>query len=123
MLCHRPLRRRHQFLPRCPRSRSRAESAKQRVRLVGRRARRMKPAVLPPANLVFLIDVSGSMEMPNKLPLVKHSPALLVNQLRAQDRVAIVVYAGNAGLVLPSTGGDNKGAILSAIDGLEAGGS
>jgi len=98
-------------------------NAKNRLLLVGLQARRMKTADLPPANLVFLIDVSGSMEMPNKLPLVKQSLALLVNQLRAQDRVAIVVYAGNAGLVLPSTGGDNKGAILSAIDGLEAGGS
>jgi len=98
-------------------------NAKDRLLLVGLQARRIKTADLPPANLVFLIDVSGSMEMPNKLPLVKQSLGLLVNQLRAQDRVAIVVYAGNAGLVLPSTPGDRKGAILSAIEGLEAGGS
>jgi Ca-activated chloride channel family protein len=98
-------------------------NAKDRLLLVGLQARRMKTADLPPTNLVFLIDVSGSMEMPNKLPLVKDSLGLLVNQLRAQDRVAIVVYAGNAGLVLPSTSGGNKGAILSAINGLEAGGS
>src|SRR5437764_2445225 len=98
-------------------------NAKNRLLLVGLQARRMKTADLPPTNLVFLIDVSGSMEMPNKLPLVKQSLGLLVNQLREQDRVAIVVYAGNAGLVLPSTSGGNKGAILSAIDGLEAGGS
>jgi Ca-activated chloride channel homolog len=98
-------------------------NAKNRLLLVGLQARRMKTADLPPSNLVFLIDVSGSMEMPNKLPLVKQSLELLVNQLRAQDRVAIVVYAGNAGLVLPSTPGSDKGAILSAIQGLEAGGS
>jgi Ca-activated chloride channel homolog len=98
-------------------------NAKNRLLLVGLQARRMKTADLPPTNLVFLIDVSGSMEMPNKLPLVKQSLGLLVNQLRAQDRVAIVVYAGNAGLVLPSTSGGNKGAVLAAIDGLEAGGS
>jgi Ca-activated chloride channel homolog len=98
-------------------------NAKDRLLLVGLQARRMKTADLPPSNLVFLIDVSGSMEMPNKLPLVKDSLGLLVNQLRAKDRVAIVVYAGNAGLVLPSTPGSNKGAILSAIQGLEAGGS
>jgi Ca-activated chloride channel family protein len=98
-------------------------NAKNRLLLVGLQARRMKTADLPPTNLVFLIDVSGSMEMPNKLPLVKQSLELLVNQLRAQDRVAIVVYAGNAGLVLPSTPGSDKGAILAAIQGLEAGGS
>jgi Ca-activated chloride channel homolog len=94
-----------------------------RMLLVGLQGRRMKTADLPPNNLVFLIDVSGSMMEPNKLPLVKQGLELLVNQLRPQDRVAIVVYAGNAGLVLPSTAGSNKGAILSAIQELEAGGS
>ncbi len=94
-----------------------------RLLLVGLQGRRMKTADLPANNLVFLIDVSGSMFEPNKLPLVKQGLELLVNQLRPQDRVAIVVYAGNAGLVLPSTPGSNKGAILSAIQGLEAGGS
>jgi Ca-activated chloride channel family protein len=94
-----------------------------RMLLVGLQGRRMKTADLPPNNLVFLIDVSGSMFEPNKLPLVKQGLELLVNQLRPQDRVAIVVYAGNAGLVLPSTPGSNKGAILSAIQELEAGGS
>jgi Ca-activated chloride channel family protein len=98
-------------------------NAKNRLLLIGLQARRMKTADLPPSNLVFLIDVSGSMMMANKLPLVKQSLSLLVNQLRPQDRVAIVVYAGNAGLVLPSTPGSEKGAILSAIEGLEAGGS
>lgn len=78
---------------------------------------------LPAANMVFLIDVSGSMEEPNKLPLVKSSLKLLVDQLRNDDKVAIVVYAGNAGLVLPSTSGGNKTAIKEAIDNLQAGGS
>ncbi|MEA2238686.1 MAG: Ca-activated chloride channel [Thermoanaerobaculia bacterium] len=94
-----------------------------RMLLVGLQGRRMKTADLPPNNLVFLIDVSGSMMEPNKLPLVQQGLELLVNQLRPQDRVAIVVYAGNAGLVLPSTPGSDKGTILSAIQGLEAGGS
>lgn len=94
-----------------------------RILLVGLQGRRMKTADLPANNLVFLIDVSGSMMEPTKLPLVKQGLELLVNQLRPQDRVAIVVYAGNAGLVLPSTPGSNKGAILSAIQALEAGGS
>ncbi len=94
-----------------------------RMLLVGLQGRRMKTADLPPNNLVFLIDVSGSMFEPNKLPLVKQGLELLVNQLRPQDRVAIVVYAGNAGLVLPSTPGSDKGTILSAIQALEAGGT
>jgi len=72
---------------------------------------------------VFLLDVSGSMMPPNKLPLVKSAMRLLVNQLRAKDRVAMVVYAGSAGLVLPSTPGDQKDKILDAIERLEAGGS
>ncbi|MCC6242232.1 MAG: VWA domain-containing protein, partial [Gemmatimonadaceae bacterium] len=86
-------------------------------------ARRIDIGKLPPSNLVFLIDVSGSMNSPDKLPLVKESLRLLVEQLREQDRVAIVVYAGAAGLVLPSTSGDEKSRIMEAIDRLEAGGS
>ena len=86
-------------------------------------ARRMSAAKMPPSNLVFLIDVSGSMGEPNKLPLVQQSLRLLVNELRAVDRVAMVVYAGQAGLVLPSTSGDKKEVILDAIDRLSAGGS
>jgi len=78
---------------------------------------------IPPANLVFLIDTSGSMDEPNKLPLLKQSFTLLVPHLRAQDRVAIVVYAGSAGLVLPSTPGDHHAEILAALDQLQAGGS
>ena len=78
---------------------------------------------LPPSNLVFLLDVSGSMTPDNKLPLLKKAFALLVDQLREQDRVAIVVYAGAAGLVLPSTPGSEKEEILAALEKLDAGGS
>lgn len=78
---------------------------------------------LPPSNLVFLIDVSGSMNYPNKLPLLKSALHLLVNQLREEDRVAIVVYAGAAGVVLPSTPGSEKEKIMQALDQLQAGGS
>jgi Ca-activated chloride channel family protein len=78
---------------------------------------------LPASNMVFLVDVSGSMEELNKLPLVQASMNLLVDQLRENDRVAIVVYAGNAGLVLPSTVGSNKMRIRQAINELKAGGS
>jgi Ca-activated chloride channel family protein len=77
----------------------------------------------PFSNLVFLIDVSGSMSDANKLPLVKRTLQLLVSQLREQDRVAIVVYAGAAGCVLPSTSGANKDTILSSINELQSGGS
>ncbi len=77
----------------------------------------------PICNLVFLVDVSGSMQQPNKLPLVKHSLSRLVEELGENDRIAIVVYAGASGLVLPSTSCLNKAEILSAIDNLQAGGS
>ena len=87
------------------------------------RAREVDMRRAPPANLVFLVDVSGSMQGPGRLPLVKQSLALLVNELREEDRVAIVVYAGAAGLALPSTPGSDKQRILAALDGLEAGGS
>ena len=86
-------------------------------------ARRIETSKLPPSNLVFLIDVSGSMMTPDKLPLVKASLRLLVEQLRPRDRVALVVYAGAAGVVLPSTDGNDKSRIMEAIDRLEAGGS
>jgi Ca-activated chloride channel family protein len=87
------------------------------------RARDVDMRHAPPSNLVFLIDVSGSMYGPGRLPLVKQALGLLVNELREEDRVAITVYAGNAGLVLPSTSGADKQKILAALDGLEAGGS
>ncbi len=75
-----------------------------------------------PANLVFLLDVSGSMNEPNKLPLVKESMRLLLGRLRPDDRVAIVTYAGESGLALPSTPVANRNVILDAIDGLNASG-
>lgn len=78
---------------------------------------------LPASNIVFLLDVSGSMSDGNKLPLLKKSLKLLVNELRAEDRVSIVVYAGAAGEVLPSTSGDKKREILQALENLQAGGS
>lgn len=90
---------------------------------IGLKAKDVEKSKLPPSNLVFLIDVSGSMFEPNKLPLVKASLKMLVDQLREKDHVAIVVYAGNAGLVLPSTAGSDKQKIKEAIDQLEAGGS
>ncbi len=90
---------------------------------IGLQAKRIATRDLPPSNLVFLIDVSGSMQTEDKLPLVKQAFRALVQELRAQDRVAIVVYAGAAGLVLPPTSGSDKSTILAAIDRLEAGGS
>jgi Ca-activated chloride channel family protein len=77
----------------------------------------------PPANLVFLIDVSGSMQSPDKLPLLKNAFRLLTDQLTARDRVSIVVYAGSSGVVLEPTPGDQKYKIREALDRLEAGGS
>jgi len=90
---------------------------------IGLQARKIPANELPPGNLVFLIDCSGSMQSPNKLPLLKRAFRLLVNQLREEDHVAIVVYAGSSGLVLKSTPGDKKETILQAIDRLHAGGS
>ncbi|MYA34383.1 MAG: VWA domain-containing protein, partial [Gemmatimonadales bacterium] len=81
---------------------------------IGLRAPSVDTEDLPPSNLVFLMDVSGSMSSPDKLPLLKKAFALLTEQLRPQDRVAIVVYAGAAGLVLPPTPGDRRARILSA---------
>lgn len=90
---------------------------------IGLHARAVETAHLPPSNLVFLLDVSGSMASPNKLPLLKKAFALLVEQLRPSDRVAIAVYAGAAGLALPSTPGNKRGEILAALEDLRAGGS
>jgi Ca-activated chloride channel family protein len=94
-----------------------------RLALVGLQARRIDASRIPPRNLVFLLDVSGSMFAPNKLPLVKASLAMLAPNLTDKDRVAIVVYAGNTGLVLPSTSGGDTPTILEALQRLEAGGS
>jgi Ca-activated chloride channel family protein len=77
----------------------------------------------PAANLVFLIDVSGSMEDPDKLPLLKSGMRMLASQLKAEDKVSIVVYAGAAGVVLEPTAGSERGKIQAALDQLQAGGS
>lgn len=90
---------------------------------IGLQGRKIPVENLPPSNLVFLIDVSGSMDQVNKLPLLKTSFKMLVEQLRPQDHVAIVVYAGAAGLVLEPTSGDDKKKIIAALDHLQAGGS
>ena len=90
---------------------------------IGLQGKKIPTENLPPSNLVFLIDVSGSMDQPNKLPLLKSSFKMLVNELRQQDHVAIVVYAGAAGLVLEPTSGSEKKKIMEALDNLEAGGS
>lgn len=94
-----------------------------RLAHIGLQGKQIPSEHLPPSNFVFLVDVSGSMDSPDKLPMVKASLKMLTEQLRETDRVAIVVYAGNAGLVLPSTSGANKKTINQAIDQLEAGGS
>jgi Ca-activated chloride channel family protein len=98
-------------------------NANNRLLRIGIQGRNLDAWKMAPNNLVFLIDVSGSMEPPQRLPLLKSAFRLLAEQLRPEDSVAIVVYAGAAGLVLPPTSGDDKGAILDAIDNLEAGGS
>lgn len=90
---------------------------------VGLQGKQLDSRTLKPSNLVFLIDVSGSMGAPDKLPLLRKAFKMLVNNLGEQDRVAIVVYAGSAGLVLPSTSGTNKQKIMEALDRLNAGGS
>jgi Ca-activated chloride channel family protein len=90
---------------------------------IGIRGYDIHRATRPRANLVFLIDTSGSMQEPNKLPLVKQSLAMLVNQLGPNDRVAIVTYAGSAGTALEPTPASQKQKILSVIDQLGAGGS
>lgn len=94
-----------------------------RLARIGLKGREFADDERPASNLVFLIDVSGSMDAPNKLPLVQAGLKMLVENLSPRDRVAIVVYAGHSGLVLPSTSGNYAGIILSAIDHLRAGGS
>jgi Ca-activated chloride channel family protein len=94
-----------------------------RLARIAVKAREIPAASAPPANLVFLVDVSGSMAQPAKLPLVRDSLKLLVAQLRPEDHVAMVVYAGASGLALPGTPGAEKRTILDAIDALAAGGS
>ncbi len=90
---------------------------------VGLQGKKLAMEDLPASNIVFLLDVSGSMSSPNKLPLLKSSLKMLTNELRPMDRVSIVVYAGAAGLVLEPTRGDNKQKIMEALDKLQSGGS
>ena len=96
---------------------------KHRLALIGVQGRKITDEAPAPRNLVFLLDVSGSMQPPDKLPLVRNAMRMLVDVLTARDRVAIVVYAGASGLVLPSTAGDQKEVIHRAIAQLDAGGS
>lgn len=98
-------------------------NGKRQLLMIGIKGYEVPNATLPPANLVLLLDTSGSMNSPDKLPLLRQSMKQLVNQLRPQDHVSIVVYAGSAGLVLPPTPGDRGGEILAALDRLHAGGS
>jgi Ca-activated chloride channel family protein len=90
---------------------------------IGLKGREIEKSKRPLSNLVFLIDTSGSMQQPNKLPLVKRGLEMLADQLGENDRISMVVYAGSAGLVLPATSGENRPAIREAIGRLEAGGS
>lgn len=98
-------------------------NSEHRLARVGIKGREIASNKRPPSNLVFLVDVSGSMSPANKLPLVKEGLKMLTRQLTENDRIAIVVYAGSSGLVLPSTTGDKQQTILDALDRLEAGGS
>jgi len=90
---------------------------------IGLKAKDIGRGERPAGNLVFLVDVSGSMSAANKLPLVKQSLKMLVRELSANDRISLVTYAGQAGLKLPPTPGDDKKTILEAIDSLSSGGS
>ena len=94
-----------------------------RLLRIGLKTRAIDSSQAPASNLVFLIDVSGSMAHDDKLPLLKRGLSMLVEHLRAKDRVAIVVYAGASGLVLPSTSGARRCDILAALERLDAGGS
>lgn len=97
--------------------------AERQLLRIGLKGFERAPEARPPANLVFLIDVSGSMQGPDRLELLKRSLGLLVRQLRAEDRISIAVYAGAAGVVLEPTPGDRQAQILAALDALQAGGS
>lgn len=98
-------------------------NAQRKLLLVGIKGYELPQSEIPPSNLVFLIDTSGSMDSPDKLPLLRDAFKQMVPNLREQDRVSIVVYAGSAGLVLAPTPGDQHQRILDALDSLSAGGS
>ncbi|MCP4147362.1 MAG: DUF3520 domain-containing protein [bacterium] len=98
-------------------------NTKHRLVHIGLQGKKMRTKKRPGSNLVFLLDVSGSMSSRNKLPLLISSFKLLVGELTSKDRVSIVVYAGSSGLVLPPTPGNNKAEIISALERLQAGGS
>lgn len=91
--------------------------------LIGLQGKDIATEAIPPGNLVFLIDVSGSMDQENKLPLLKTAFKLLVAKLRSQDKVSIVIYASRSGMVLPPTSGSEKEKILQTLDSLHAAGS
>jgi Ca-activated chloride channel family protein len=98
-------------------------NTKHKIVRIGLQGKKVSLDNVPPSNLVFLVDVSGSMNAPDKLPLLKQGLKTMVNQLTGKDRVAIVVYAGASGLALASTSADDKRQINEALDNLEAGGS
>jgi Ca-activated chloride channel family protein len=98
-------------------------NANHKLLRIGLQGKNIPTDNLPASNLVFLIDVSGSMSDDNKLPLLKQSLKILVRELREQDKVSIVVYAGAAGLVLPPTSGADKQTIIDALEKLQSGGS
>jgi Ca-activated chloride channel family protein len=98
-------------------------NSRHKLALIGLQARRLPAGKTPPRNLVFLLDVSGSMSPPERLPMIKTAMKMLAEGLTAQDRVAIVVYAGASGVALPSTRGDRTAQIQEAISTLNAGGS
>jgi Ca-activated chloride channel family protein len=97
--------------------------SRHKLALIGLQARRMPAGKMPPRNLVFLLDVSGSMAPNERLPMVKTAMKMLAETLTARDRVAIVTYAGTTGVSLPSTPGDRTGVIQDAISALNAGGA
>jgi Ca-activated chloride channel family protein len=97
-------------------------NAKTHLLHIGLKGFEVPKASIPAANLVFLVDVSGSMHSPDKLPLLKRALTLLANELRSRDRISIVVYAGGTGVVLEPVPGDQKAKIVAALAGLQAGG-
>ncbi|WEK71364.1 MAG: von Willebrand factor type A domain-containing protein [Candidatus Chryseobacterium colombiense] len=98
-------------------------NTKYKLLKIGLQGKSIPANQLPASNFVFLIDVSGSMDAPNKLPLLKSSFKVLLDQLRSEDKVGIVVYAGSAGMVLSPTSAREKNKIIEALDNLQAGGS